>query len=313
VRIDRRSLAWSDVRRGATQLCAVVAAAGGIFFMDEARLAVESGAKLMLVAQEAGELRLGGSVWVAGKQAGKVTGIRFVEGREASAPNLEIRTILSREAAAVLRRDASATIEPSGLLAPFVVSLDPGSSGQAPYDFSDTLQADVSVAIGAIAAFGDSLSRVLEELKPVVTRLRQDIRAGSGTLEAFSGRGGQFSDLQAQLAGFRSTLATPGSIERLVSDTTLAASLRRSGDRLERLAERASAERPGRGVGASMRSLAESLQALHGRLETARGSAGRALHDREIQDQARLFRARVDTVRVELARQPFSWLRIRLF
>jgi ABC-type transporter Mla subunit MlaD len=313
MRIDRRPLEWSEVRRGAAQLSAVVVVAVSIFFMDEARLAVESGATLMLTAREAGELRLGGSVWVAGRQAGKVTAIRFVERREADAPNLEIRTILTREAAEALRRDASAKIEPSGLLAPFVVSLSPGSAGEAPYDFSDTLQAEVSVAIGAIAAFGDSLSQVLAELKPVAKRLREEMRHGSGTLQAFSDRGGELATLRANIADFRGTLETPGSIERLVSDTTLSASLRRSGDRLERLAERVSADPPGGGLGGSIQSLAESLQALHARLEAARGSAGRAFHDREIQNQVRLFRARLDTVRAELAQDPFSWLRVRLF
>ncbi len=301
------------MRRGTTQLAAIVVVALGIFFMDEARLAVERGATLMLVAHEAGELRLGGAVWVAGKQAGKVTEIRFVEGREADAPSLEIRTTLTREAAAALRRDASAKIEPAGLLAPFVVNLNPGSSGEAPYDFRDTLRAEVAVALGSIATFGDSLGRVLEEMKPVVSRLREEMHHGSGTLSAFSDQGGELADLRAVLADLRSTLEGPGSIERVVSDSALSGSLRRSGNRLRTLAEQVAAAPPGRGVGASIQSLAENLRSLRARLDAAQGTAGRALHDREIQNQARLFRARLDTVRVELARRPFSWLRLRLF
>ena len=311
MRVDRRPLVWSDVRRGAMQLAAIVVAAVGIFFMDETRLAMESGATLMLVAQEAGELRTGGSVWVAGKQAGKVTDIRFVEGRAARDPGLEIRTTLTREAAAALRRDASAKIQPSGLLAPFVVSIDPGTAAQAPYDFRDTLRAEVSIALGAIAVLGDSLGRVVDELKPVARRLREELRDGEGTLRAISEQPLRFAGLRADLAALRSTLEAPSSIGQLASDPTLAASLRRSRERLERLAEGASANRGG--VGTSFESLAANLRALQNRLEAARGSAGRALHDREIQNQARLFRARADSVRLELARRPFSWLRIRLF
>lgn len=312
MRIDRRPLRWSDVPRGVTQLSVIGVVAIAIFFLDEARLALESGATLMLVAQEAGELRPGGAVWVAGKHAGKVTDIRFVEGWRTGAPNLRIRAVLTREAAAALRRDASAKIEPSGLLAPFVVNLEPGSSGAAPYDFRDTLRAEVSIALGSIASFGDSLSNVLAELRPVVVRLRDQMKQGDGTLQAFShGRG--FARLQAALADLRTTMEKPRSIDRLMSDTMLSASVRRSTARLNRLADRVSADPPGRGVGGSLGSLIDNLQALEDGLVAARGSAGRALYDREIQNQANLFRSRLDTVRAELAREPFAWLRFRLF
>ena len=55
------------------------------------------------------------------------------------------------------------------------------------------------------------------------------------------------------------------------------------------------------------------LASLDQHLSSARGTAGRAIHDREIQNQVGLFRARADSARAELARRPFRWLRVRLF
>lgn len=288
-------------------------AATAIFFMDETRRAVESGATLLLVAQEAGELRPGAAVWVAGKHAGTVSEIRFIEASGPGAPNLLVRAILTREAAGVLRRDARATIRPSGLLAPFVVSLEPGSAGETAYSYEDTLQADLSLTMRAVAAFGDSLRRVVAELKPVAARLREDATKGGGTLAALSRSKGVFEELGENLAALEELAVEPGSLGLLVADTSLAAGLRRSSERLKAVARRANSREGPKRLGAAVRALADNMGSLDRHLRSARGTAGRAIHDREIQNQVRLFRARADSARAELADRPFRWLRLRLF
>ncbi len=314
MRIDRELPGWSNLRRGATLIGIGVTLCLTIFFMDEARLAIESGATLMLVAQEAGDLRPGADVWLAGVQAGVVTEIRFLEDAPHESPHLAIRAVLSREAARALRRDAGATIQPSGLLAPFVVDLTAGRGGQPPYDFADTLRAEISVTTRAIVALGDSLRRVLKELQPIVDRLKRDVRAGGGTLAELATRPAPFFALREDLARLRSLTSHPGSLERLARDTALVAALRRSSDRLEMVAERSVSGRDSRErVRRSLRSLSENVDALGRRLAAARGTAGRAAHDTELDLQARLLRARLDTVKSELARNPLAWLRFRLF
>jgi len=314
MRIDRELPGWSNLRRGATLIGIGVTLCLTIFLMDEARLAIESGATLMLVAQEAGDLRPGADVWLAGVQAGVVTEIRFLEDAPHESPHLAIRAVLSREAARALRRDAGATIQPSGLLAPFVVDLTAGRGGQPPYDFADTLRAEISVTTRAIVALGDSLRRVLKELQPIVDRLKRDVRAGGGTLAELTTRPAPFFALREDLARLRSLTSHPGSLERLARDTALVAALRRSSDRLEMVAERSVSGRDSRErVRRSLRSLSENVDALGRRLAAARGTAGRAAHDTELDLQLHLLRARLDTVKSELARNPLAWLRFRLF
>ncbi len=311
--MDRKQREWSDVRRGAWLIFALSTTGTAIFFMDETRRAVESGATLVLVAQEAGELRPGAAVWVAGKHAGKVAEIRFIEGGGPGSPNLLVRTVLTREAAGVLRRDARATIQPSGLLAPFVVSLEPGSGGQPAYSYDDTLQANLSLTMRDVAAFGDSLRRVVAELRPLATRLRKDAAVGGGTLAALSRSKGVFTELRANLSAFEELAAEPGSLGLLMADTSLATGLRRASERLQAVALQASVGDAPTRFGAAVRALAENLASLDRHLSSARGTAGRAIHDREIQNQIRLFRARADSARAELARRPFRWLRVQLF
>ncbi len=311
--MDRKQREWSDVRRGAWLIFALSTTGTAIFFMDETRRAVESGATLVLVAQEAGELRPGAAVWVAGKHAGKVAEIRFIEGGGPGSPNLLVRTVLTREAAGVLRQDARATIQPSGLLAPFVVSLEPGSGGQPAYSYDDTLQANLSLTMRDVAAFGDSLRRVVAELRPLATRLRKDAAVGGGTLAALSRSKGVFTELRANLSAFEELAAEPGSLGLLMADTSLATGLRRASERLQAVALQASVGEAPKRFGAAVRALAENLASLDRHLSSARGTAGRAIHDREIQNQIRLFRARADSARAELARRPFRWLRVQLF
>ena len=311
--MDRKQREWSDVRRGAWLIFALATTGTAIFFMDETRRAVESGATLVLVAQEAGELRPGAAVWIAGKHAGKVAEIRFIEGGGPGSPNLLVRTVLTREAAGVLRRDARATIQPSGLLAPFVVSLEPGSGGQPAYSYDDTLQANLSLTMRDVAAFGDSLRRVVAELRPLATRLRKDAAVGGGTLAALSRSKGVFTELRANLSAFEELVAEPGSLGLHMADTSLATGLHRSSERLQAVALQASVGEAPKRFGAAVRALAENLASLDRHLSSARGTAGRAIHDREIQNQIRLFRARADSARAELARRPFRWLRVQLF
>ncbi len=311
--MDRKQREWSDVRRGAWLIFALSTTGTAIFFMDETRRAVESGATLVLVAQEAGELRPGAAVWVAGKHAGKVAEIRFIEGGGPGSPNLLVRTVLTREAAGVVRRDARATIQPSGLLAPFVVSLEPGSGGQPAYSYDDTLRANLSLTMRDVAAFGDSLRRVVADLRPLATRLRKDAAVGGGTLAALSRSKGVFTELRANLSAFEELAAEPGSLGLLMADTSLATGLRRASERLQAVALQASVGEAPKRFGAAVRALAENLASLDRHLSSARGTAGRAIHDREIQNQIRLFRARADSARAELARRPFRWLRVQLF
>lgn len=311
--MDRKQREWSDVRRGAWLIFAIATTGAAIFFMDEARRAVGGGATLVLFAREAGELRPGAAVWVAGKHAGRVDEIRFIEGGGPESPNLLVRTVLTREAASVLRRDARATIEPSGLLAPFVVSLEPGSAGQPAYSYDDTLQADLSLTMRDLAAFGDSLRRVVAQLRPLATRLKEDAAVGGGTLAAFSRSTAAFSELRTNLSALEELAAEPGSLGLLMADTSLATGLRRSSERLQAVALEASGREAPRRFGEAVRALAENLASLDRHLNSARGTAGRAIHDEEIQNQIRLFRARADSARAELARRPFRWLRVRLF
>ena len=165
----------------------------------------------------------------------------------------------------------------------------------------------------SVAAFGDSLRGVVAELKLVAARLKEDATVGGGTLAALSRSRGVFEELEANLSALEDLGTEPGSLGLLMADTSLAAGLRRSSERLQTVAREASGRDGRKRFAAAARALTDILASLDQHLSSARGTAGRALHDREIQKQVGLFRARADSARAELARRPFRWLRVRLF
>jgi hypothetical protein len=59
--------------------------------------------------------------------------------------------------------------------------------------------------------------------------------------------------------------------------------------------------------------IAVSLDAIDMDLRTGKGTAGRALYDDEIERQQESARARLDSLKSEVRREPWRWLRVRLF
>ena len=55
------------------------------------------------------------------------------------------------------------------------------------------------------------------------------------------------------------------------------------------------------------------LLALADRLDRGEGTAGRWLHDGEIERQLALLRARLDSATVEFVKYPDRWLRVKVF
>ena len=64
---------------------------------------------------------------------------------------------------------------------------------------------------------------------------------------------------------------------------------------------------------ASLGRVSERLARMDSLMRAGQGTAGRAVYDDEIRRQQRLFRARLDTVRTELTRRPWRWMRFKLF
>lgn len=312
----RRPARWSDVRFGALLLLALVPAATGVFFFDALRRAVVEGPTLIVLADEVGGMRPGAEVWVAGKPAGRVAAVSFVDADIDAPGSVTLRVVLRREAAPSLRSDATARIGSSSLLAPPVVKLTPGSPGARPYDFVDTLVVTPAPDIDDFRALADSGRSALNALEVDAKRLARVIETGGGTLGSLRRDPVLVERLARRTertAPLRAAWDREAGLRGLLADTAVGGAAARIGARLEALADDTAAGRTRRELAETLASVERRTGRLARRIDLADGTLGRLATDDELRTQAARARAALDSLRSEAAADPLRYLRFRLF
>ena len=301
----------SALRTGFLLMAVLAAVAAAVFFLDVVLRELAEGPDLTIRAPAARELTPGAELWVAGVPAGRVTAVRFRDRSGGEAP-VVIRAVVREEAAPMIRRDATASIHQSALLAPTVVAVDPGTASE-PFDFTDTLRARPLVGADELMARLDSLAVDLRGLRPLGRRLGRRIEEGPGTLAGLRSDSALLAELE-RLAARTEELADQipsGSAARLAADDRLAERWGELAGRSRRIA-RGLAERTGP-VGTALDSLAATAAEVASRLEAGRGSLARFAGDPALARELRGVRARLDSVQASLLAEPLRWLRFRLF
>ena len=313
----RRPDSWRDVVPGIIVLTMVIPLVVGVFYVDGLRRALIEGPTVIVLADEIRGLAPGANVWVAGKPAGRVQSIAFV-GSGSSDPGLvALRIILLRQAGPMLRADARVRIGRSALLSPPVVKFRPGSPDAPPYDYADTLTVTPGPDIETFRAFADSGRVAITALSAELARLETEMESGRGTLPRLRRDpelAGDLIALGGRMAFLNESLVGANGLRQLAGDSV-------SRERIARLAEsintmsrqadaRASRLEP---LSQVLDEISARINRLDNYLHTATGTAGRLLYDGELQLQSERTRARLDSLQLELAAQPFRWLRFRLF
>ena len=313
MRTDPSRLQWHRLRTGLLLLAAIGLAALVVFFLDVVLRQLSEGPTLHVAADRASNLQPGAAVWVAGVPAGRVTSVRFRDPGAAGGHRVLIRAVLEREAAELLRADASAVVREAALLAPSVVAVEPGDA-DAPFAFSDTLRTRSRIGADEILARADSLRERLTALRPLADSLDRRLREGPGTLAALRRDRALTAELRSGLDRARrlARRSEEGSARLLSRDSTLAAAWSRIAARGDTL-RRALPEDRLTQLDRTLAAVERRLSALERRLSEPRGTVGRLRHDGALERERRALEARLESVRAELLRDPFDWLRVRLF
>ncbi len=277
------------------------------------------GPEIVVLAAEARGLVPGSDVWVAGSPSGRVKSVVFADPHGPTESRVVIRATLNRTAVPFLRADTRASISSAALLAPLVLKLDPGHPGSGPLDFTDTLRVPPERSTEQMLSLARQARDATDSLTLLAQMLRRRITTGPGTVAGFrndtvllqrlwriAGNARSLSramdsehalparlasdSLGVALAGMASSLRSLQGEERAASVTEAVVDL---AERLERISE--------------------NLDKLDRDLRAGRGTAGRALYDDEIARQQEAFQARLDSLKSELIRKPWRWLRFKLF
>lgn len=310
---------WRAYLPGILILAGLTAISATVFFLDTIRRALTEGPEIVVLAGEARGLTPGADVWVAGYPAGRVTDVRFDDPEGASERRVVIHATLHRAAVPFLRSDAEVSIGSASLLAPVVLKLDPGGPGSGRFDSADTLTGPPVRSTDHVLSLARAARQAVDTLTSLSRELGVRLAEGPGTtarLRRDTALVDRMVAISSNTKALAAVLKADGSLpSRLAADSlgaavaAMAGAIRSLGGE-ERAAETADAIVA---LGERLERISVNLDRMDRDLRAGRGTAGRALYDDEIARQQAAFRARLDSLRSELRRRPWRWLRFKLF
>ena len=319
MRPEREPGSWRAHLPGLLILAGLAAVSTAVFFLDAIRRAVTEGPEIVVLAAEARGLTPGADVWVAGSPAGRVTRVLFDDPEGPPERRVVIHATLHRAAVPFLRADAGATIASSALLAPVVLKLDPGDPLKGPFDFADTLEVPNLRSTDQLLSLARAGRQAVDSLTSLASALSAKMAEGHGSVARLRGDTALIGRLEAMSAHARAVsvaLAADQAFPARMAADSLGVTLAAVAGNLRGLRGE---ERAGEATGAvldlaaRLDRISAGLDRLDRGLRAGRGTAGRAVHDDEIARQVEAFQARMDSLRVELRKEPGRWLRLRLF
>jgi len=310
---------WRTFLPGLLILVIVIGVSTAVFFLDRIRRALAEGPDIVVVADEARGLAPGAVVWVAGSPSGRVTRVLFADPEGPPESRVVIHATLNRSVVPFLDSDLEATISSASLLAPVVLKLTPGHAGGPAFNFNDTLFVASGKTTEHVLALARSARAVIDSLAPLSMKLAARMADGPGTLAAFradSALAGRLKRIATRAETVAVALRSETSLPARAAADSLGPALAGMLTTLRRVGDEGAAEE----VMEAIATLAEqldritaSLERIDRDLQAGKGAAGRALYDDEISRQKEGARARLDSLKSELRREPWRWLRVKLF
>lgn len=310
---------WRALLPGLVILAIGIAASTIVFFLDTIRRALAEGPDIVVVADEARGLTPGADVWVAGSPSGRVTRVLFADPEGPAESRVVIHATLHRTAAPFIRSGAAATIASSSLLAPIVLKLSPGDPAGPPFDFADTLVVPAARTTDHLLALADTARGAVDTLATLARTLTDALAHGSGSAAAFRADSSLATRMQRmahRMESVSGALRSDSSLPARAAADSLGPRVAKVLNTLRSLGDGGLSPEVSDavlGLAQRLELIAENLDRIDRDLRSGKGTAGRALYDDELARQQEAARARLDSVKAELRRQPWRWLRVRLF
>lgn len=312
-------------RRGLILIALAIILSATISVIEVIVRATLEGPRITALAHSAEGLGPGSAVWVAGRSVGRVLSVSF-HPPEANhddgsfESHVVIDAVIDRVAESILRADATADVRPSDLVAPVVLSVNPGTGSAPAWNYSDTLRASgPPLEPETVMALADSLLQAVRALEVDASEARDALGSDQGSLARFREDPGTLAGLRGSLELLEELLQRDlrrSSLVRLATDTLVSAAARRVQERFAAWGASpplASGSHNAETTLEALDAAMSRLSAIAERLDRGEGTAGRALVDGEIRRQLDALRTAVAELAEDLGYNPSRWLRIRVF
>lgn len=311
---------WRDLRIGIVAAIALAAASLAVLFFARVGGLRGDTINVFLRVGAARGLMKGSEVWVGGKRVGRVADIRFLPPRGPDTDALVVVMEVLERHRQTIRRDSRAQIRPGArMIAAPVVAIGPGSPGSPAIGEGDTIRARAQVDYEAITSRFGEVTRELPGVIADVKRVDQQFRNPGGTIGAFgsergavelkavrerSGRiaaslsrgrgtlGRLLSGRGALMARAESAIARADSVQQLfVSPENAVGRFRRDTTLKTAVAD-----------------IQNELSIVRAMLDEARGTAGRVMNDRAINEALLEAEREMGAIMADIRRRPLRYL-----
>jgi ABC-type transporter Mla subunit MlaD len=309
--MSTRRVRWSQLQIGLSVTALVTVLAGVIFFIDDFRDTIEARYTLYFNTLTNQTLSRRAPVWLAGQPVGEVRALRFVSAQPGLKELLSVELAVRSDVQPYITEGAEVQVTTAGLLGEAVVNILPAPRPGLPLPDGAVLPAayviDPQEAARHLKAIYDSLPPVLERWRVVVDQATQ----GTGTLSRLSRRPDELRELQGhllRLAAVFDTLGTAaGGLQELLDDSEVRGALSRLGPRIDTLASRWAGGGGSVGgfsrdtaVAAHLDGILNSVDRVNLRLATGRGTLGRLLNDRVLQEELQRTKRLLQELKADL-------------
>jgi phospholipid/cholesterol/gamma-HCH transport system substrate-binding protein len=294
-----RSLAWAELKIGVVSVLAVIIAIVLILLVSGDVGFFWQRYELRTVFPDAGGLKPGAPVRVAGVERGSVTDVRFL------GDEVEIVMGVRHDLRELITDRSVATLGSVSLLGEPAVDITAASSGRPLADGERVTPGPTAVTIAGVAT---QASAGIEQL----TAMLEGLRAGEGTMGQLLTNDSLYRELDRLVASAeavaRGISEGRGTLGRLMNDPAAAQALEGSLRNLEEVTARI---RNGEGsigqlltdraLSDSLTSTTANLDAITGRINRGEGTAGALIAERELYDRLSGTVARLEEVTGGLA------------
>lgn len=319
----RRSapVTWDQVRVGLFLIAALLLLATGVFLVGDTGHVFGQRYRLVTLLRSSAGLVEGAPVQVAGRSAGQVDRIEFIEPqrRPPGGQAVAVWLAVDRQVQALVRADSRARLRTQGLLGDRLIDIEPGSAGTRALGPGDTLQAVEALDYQEALDQASEAVTALTELVRDLSELTGDVLAGEGSLGRLVTDGRLYDRLVALAGTLDDVLgraaAGEGSLGRLLTDEALYDRFASAAASLDSVTSAVASGRGTLGRLAVSDSLYRALADVTARtdslvaaLAAGRGSLGRLLTEDEAYEEVLKTLVELNAILEDLRADPARYL-----
>lgn len=218
-------ITWDQLKVGGLILFMIALMGIAIYKLGKAVNLFSKRYELTAFLKEAGGLRVGGSVMVAGQLAGAIKEIVFLPVDNDTLRNLRLVMGLDERLQEQVRGDSKARVRTLGLLGDKVIDISPGTPRSQPLHDGDTLQVAQSLDLEEVMTKAASAVDDVVGLTKDLRTLTKNLVAGKGTIGQLLSNPSMYNQLEGTLARTNALLfrvqSSRGTLARFLDDPKL--------------------------------------------------------------------------------------------